>query len=101
MCGPGSWVARGWCDQGGGVGMPQGMDGHTGCGEAGPVLGCAQGALATGATHGGSRRRTVGVIAPGGRQEPGGVPRGLPGGAAPCQRCFGEGDGPVCGALAT
>jgi hypothetical protein len=89
------------CEPMGGVGMPEGREGHPGFGEAGPVCGCAQGALATGATHGGSRRRTVGVSAPGGGQEPGGVPMGWPGGAEQRQRCFGEGDGPVFGALPT
>jgi hypothetical protein len=64
-----------------GVGMPEGMDGHTCCGAPSPVLGWAEGALDTGAAHRGSRRRTLGVIAPGGRKEPGRVPMGVPGGA--------------------
>ena len=59
-------------EQMGGVGMPQGMDGDAPVGEAGPLFGSAEGALDTGATHRGSRRRTLGVIAPSGGQEPGG-----------------------------
>ena len=47
-------------EQMGGVGMPQGMDGDAHCGDPGPVFGCAEGALDTGATHRGGRRRTLG-----------------------------------------
>ena len=60
---------------------PQGMDGHAQCGEPGPVCGGTEGALDTGATQGRGRRRTVGVIAPGGGKAPGGVTMGFPGGA--------------------
>jgi hypothetical protein len=57
------------------------MDGDAHCGDPSPLFCGAEGALDTGATHRGSRRRTLGMIPPGGGQEPGGVPMGLPGGA--------------------
>src|SRR5207247_814229 len=82
------------------VGMPQRMDGDAHFRDLGPLFGFAEGALDTGATHRGSRRRTLGVIPPGGGKEPGGVPMGFPGGAEQDQRLFGEGDVPVFGALA-
>ena len=88
------------CEQMGGVGMPQGLEGHAHGGDPGPVCGGAEGALDTGATHGGGRRRTLGVSAPGGGKEPGGVPMGFPGGAEPREGLFGQGDVPVFGALA-
>ena len=69
--------------------MSEGMDGDTGFGDTGALFGCAAGALDTGATHGGGRRRTLGVIAPGGGKEPGGVPMGFPGGAEQSQRIGG------------
>ena len=50
----------------GGRGMPEGRDGAAHCGNAGPGCGSTEGALHPGATHGRSRRRTVGVIPPGG-----------------------------------
>jgi len=86
--------------QRGGVGMPQGMDGHAHCGDPGTVFGCAEGALDTGATHGGGSRRTVVVIPPGGGKEPGRVTGGVPGGAEQSEGLFGQGDVPVFGALA-
>src|SRR2546425_4802502 len=52
------------CEPMGGVGMSQGMDSHTCFGQAGALCGFAEGALHTGATHGGGRCGTVGVIAP-------------------------------------
>jgi hypothetical protein len=61
--------------------MPEGMDGDAHFGDPGPVFRCAEGALDTGATHRGSRRRTLEVIAPGGGKEPGGVTMGFPVGA--------------------
>ena len=88
------------CEQMGGVGMPQGLDGHAHCGDPGTLCGCAEGALDTSATHGGGRRRTLLVIPPGGGKEPGGVTRGFPGGAKQREGIFGQGDVPVCGALA-
>jgi hypothetical protein len=84
----------------GGVGMPERRDGHAGCGEPGPWCGCAEGALHTGATHGGERRRTVVLIAPSGGKEPGRVTVGLPRGPQPPQGRFGQGDVTVFGALA-
>jgi hypothetical protein len=71
------------------VRMAEGVDGDTGFGDTGALFGFAEGALDTGATHGGGRRRTVGVIPPGGGQEPGGVPRGFPVGAEQSQRLGG------------
>ena len=65
----------------GSVGMPQGMDGNAHFGDPSSVFGFAEGALDTGATHGGGRRRTLDVIAPRGGKEPGGVPLGFPVGA--------------------
>ena len=88
------------CEQMGGVGMPQGMASAPSCGQAGPVFGLTAGALDTGATHRGSRRRTLGVIAPGGGKEPGGVTRGFPGAAEPREGLGGPRDLPVLGALA-
>ena len=87
-------------EQMGGVGMPQGMDGDAHFGDAGSLFGCAEGALDTGATHGGGRRRTLVVIPPGGGKEPGGVPMGFPGGAEQREGLGGQGDVPVFGALA-
>jgi hypothetical protein len=84
----------------GGVGMAQGRDGDAHVGATGSLLGCAEGALDTGATHRGSRRRTLGVIAPGGGKEPGRVARGFPGSAEQCQGRFGQGHLPVFGARA-
>ena len=80
--------------------MPEGMDGHAHFGDPGSLFGFAEGALDTGATHRGSRRRTVGVIAPGGGKEPGGVPMGFPVGAEQRQGIGGQGDVSVFGALA-
>jgi hypothetical protein len=88
------------CEPRRGVGMPQGREGHPGCGAAGPGCGCAEGTLDTGAAHGRERRGTVGVIAPGGGQEPGGVPGECPGGAQPREGLGGQGDVAVLGALA-
>ena len=85
----------------GGVRMAEGRDGAAHLGDAGPLLGCAEGAVDTGATHGGGCRGTVGVSPPSGRQEPGGVPRGFPGGAQPRERLGGQRDLAVCGALPT
>jgi hypothetical protein len=65
----------------GGVGMPQGMDGDTCFGEPGALLSFTEGALDTGATHGGGGGRTLSLVAPRGGKEPGGVPVGFPGGA--------------------
>ena len=84
-----------------GVGMPQGRGGHPGFGEASPVCGFAEGPLDPGATHRGSRHGTLGVIAPGSGQEPGGVPVGFPGGAQQREGLSGQGDVAVLGALAT
>ena len=84
----------------GGGGMPQGMAGDAGFGDPGPVCGLAAGALDTGATHGRESRRTLLVIAPGSRKEPGRVTRGFPGGAEQRAGLFGQGDVAVFGALA-
>ena len=88
-------------EQMGSVGMPQGMDSDAHFGDPGPVFRCAEGALDTGATHRGSRRRTLEVIAPGGGEEPGGVTMGFPVGAEQREGLGGEGDVPVLGALPT
>jgi hypothetical protein len=84
----------------GGVGMAQGMDGDAHFGDTGSLFGFAEGALDTGATHRGSRRRTLGVIASGGGKEPGRVAMGFPVSAEQCQCLFGQGNIPVFGALA-
>jgi hypothetical protein len=76
------------------------MDGHAGFAHAGSLCGCAEGALDAGSTHGGGSRRTVLVIAPGGRKEPGGVTMGFPGGAQQRERICGQRDLTVLGALA-
>ena len=65
----------------GGIRMAEGMDGDAHFGDTGSLFGCAEGALDTGAAHRGSRGRPLEVIAPGGGQEPGGVPMGFPVGA--------------------
>jgi hypothetical protein len=84
----------------GGRGMPAGMEGDAGCGNPGAVCGWAAGALDTGPAPGRGSRRAVLVLTPGGRKEPGVLPMGCPGGAQQRQRCFGQGDGAVCGARA-
>ena len=88
------------CEQRGGVGMPPGMDGDAHCADPGPVFGGAEGALDTGAAHGRGRRWAVLVVSPGGGKAPGGMPRGFPGGAEQSAGLLGQGDVPVCGALA-
>jgi hypothetical protein len=88
-------------EQMGGVGMAQRMDGHTGFGEPGTLCGFAEGTLDTGATHGEGRRRTVFLIAPSGGKAPGRVTMRFPVGPPPHQGLCGQGDVPVCGALAT
>jgi hypothetical protein len=87
-------------EQMGGVGMSEGRDGHAHVSDPGPLFGGAEGTLDTGATHGGSRRRAVFLIAPGGGKEPGRVPMGFPGGAEQSESLFGQGDVTVFGALA-
>ena len=84
----------------GGVGMAQGRDGDAHCGDPGSLFGCAEGTLDTGAPHGGSRRRTVGMMAPGGGKEPGRGAMAFPGSAKQGQCLFGQGNIPVFGALA-
>jgi hypothetical protein len=81
--------------------MSEGRDGHTCFGDAGSLCGGAESALDTGPTHGRGRSRTLLVIAPGGRKEPGLMTMGFPGGAEQSQRLCGQGDVPVFGALAT
>jgi hypothetical protein len=76
------------------------MDGDASLGDPGPVFGDAEGALDPGATQRGSRGRTLGMTPPGGGKEPGGVPRGLPGGTEQREGLGGQGDGLVFGALA-
>ena len=88
-------------EQMGGGGMPQGLDGDAHFGDPGPVCGCAEGALDAGATHRRGRRRTVGVMAPGGGKEPGLVTMGFPGGAEQREGLGGQRDVPIFGALAT
>jgi hypothetical protein len=87
--------------QRGGGGLPPGRAGHAHVAQPGPVVRGPAGALDPGATHGRGRRRTWGVIAPGGGPEPGGVPRGCPGGAQQREGLGRQGDGAVVGALAT
>ena len=84
----------------GGVRMPEGMDGHAHFGHAGTVLSSTEGALDTGPTHRGGRRRTVVLIAPGGGKEPGLVPVGFPGGAEQSEGLRGQRDVPVFSTLA-
>ena len=86
-------------EQMGSVRMAKGMNGHACFGNAGPVCGCAEGALDTGPTPGGGRRRTVWVIPPGGGKEPGRVTMGFPVGAEQSEGLFGQGDVAVFGAL--
>lgn len=85
----------------GGVRMSEGMDGHPGFGEAGSLFGDAAGAWDTGATQRGSRRRTLGVLPPGGGKKPSGVPMSCPVGAKPREGISGQGNVAVFGALAT
>ena len=89
------------CEQMGGVGMSQGRDGHAGFGQASTGCGGAAGALDPGPTHGGGRRRTVLVIAPGGGKEPGRVTMGFPGGAEQREGLCRQGDVAGFGALAS
>ena len=87
------------CEQVGGLRMPEGMDGDPGCGDPSTLCGCAAGALDTGAAHGAGSRRTLFVVPPGGRKEPGPVPVGSPGGPSQSQGLCGQGHVPVWGAL--
>jgi len=84
----------------GSVGMPQGMDSDAHFGDPGPVFGCAEGTLDTGATHGVGSRGTLGVIPPGGGKEPGGVPMSFPVGAEQREGLGRQRDIPIFGALA-
>lgn len=84
----------------GGGRMAKRMDGHSGVGKAGPVLGCAEGALDTGPTQRGGRRRTVVVIPSGSRKEPGLVTMGCPVGSEPSAGSFRQRDVTVLGPLA-
>jgi hypothetical protein len=83
-----------------GIRMPQGRDGHAHFGDLGPVCGFAAGARDAGAPHRRGRRRTVGVIAPDGRKEPGRVTVSFPVSAEPREGRCGQGDVPVFGTLA-
>jgi hypothetical protein len=85
----------------GGGRMSEGRESHAQLGHASPLLGRTAGTLNAGAPQGRGRRGPWLVSPPGGGKEPGGVPRGLPGGAAESQRLGGQGDVPVCGAVAT
>ena len=76
------------------------MDSDTHFGDPGPVFGFAAGPLDTGATHGGSRGGTVGVLAPGSGKEPGGVPVSFPVAAEQREGLGGQGDVAICGARA-
>ena len=87
-------------EQMGGVGRPEGMDGHAGFGHAGPVCGGAKGALDTGATHGRGGGRALFVITAGGGKEPGLVAMGFPGGSQQSEGLLGQGDGAVLSPLA-
>ena len=73
----------------GGVGMPERMDGHAGCGHAGSPFGCAEGTLDTGATHGRGCRRALFLIPPGGGKEAGFVAMGFPVGSQQSEGFFG------------
>jgi hypothetical protein len=84
----------------GGVRMPEGMKSDAHFGAPGTVCGGAEGPLDTGTTHGGTSRRTLWVIAPGGGKAPGCVTVGFPGGAEPSEGLCGQGDGAVFGARA-
>jgi hypothetical protein len=99
----GAWEETGVAprfEQRGGGGMPESRDGHAGWGQAGPVLGCTTGTLATGTTHGRGSRGALLLVAPGGRTEPGVVARGCPGGAQQSERIVGRGASTVFGTLA-
>jgi hypothetical protein len=84
----------------GGIRMPEGRNGDAHFGDTGSLFGCAEGALDTGATHGGSRCRPLDVIAPGGGKEPGRMTMGFPVGTEQHEGIGGQGDVPVFGALA-
>ena len=88
-------------EQRGGVGMSEGMDGHTGFGNAGAAFGFAEGPLDAVSTHGCSGAWALFLIASGGREEPGGVVVGFPVGSEPRQGLRRERDVPVLGALAS
>jgi hypothetical protein len=89
------------CQERGGVGMSEGLEGDTGFGEPGALCGCAAGSLAPGATQRGGGGRTVAWVAPRGGKEPGRVSRGCPGGAEPREGLCGQGDVAVFGPRAT
>lgn len=86
-------------EQMGGVGMPEGMNGHPSFGHPSTMFGCAAGTLDTGATHGRGCRRALLVITPSSGKEPGGVTVGFPVGSQQREGRFGQGDIPVFGAL--
>jgi hypothetical protein len=84
-----------------GIRMSEGMDGDAQLGDPSPLFCGTEGALDTGATQRGSRRRTLGMISPGGGKEPGGVTMGFPRGAEQREGLGRQGDVPVFSALAT
>ena len=88
-------------EQMGGGRMPEGRDGDAHGGDPGSLCGCAEGALDPGATHRGSRRRTVDVIAPGGGKEPGGCRGVVQEVRSSARVAAGKGTVPVFGAFAT
>lgn len=85
----------------GGVGMAERMDGDTCFGDASALFGGTEGPLDTGATHGGCRCRTLGVIPPSGGKEPGGMTMGFPVGTEQHEGLGGQGDVAVFGAFTT
>ena len=84
----------------GGVRMAEGRERAPCFGEPGSRFGGPEGALDTGATQRGGCGRTVSLVAPRGGKEPGGVTRGVPGGAEQRQRLCGERHVPVFGTRA-
>ena len=86
-------------EQMGGIGMPEGMDGHAHFVDPGPPFGFAEGSLDTSATHGRGCGRALFLIAAGGGTEPGLVAMGFPVGSQPSEALLGQRDVAVFGTL--
>ena len=88
-------------EQRGGGSMPERMEGHARFGDTGTALGFTEGALEAVSTHGRSGRRAVFVSTPSGREAPGWLAVGCPGGSSPRQGILRQRDVTVLGALAS
>jgi hypothetical protein len=88
-------------EQRGGVRMSEGMDSQAGFGNPGALFGCAEGTLDAVSAHGKSGGRTLFLIPPGGRKEPGLVAVGSPVSSKQSEGICGQGDIAVFSAFAS